>query len=162
MRKPRRWIVCWSADSISQLREALNKDQQKTSPSTGGCTCRPLPIISSTNSESSNAVIDKIFRQYSKQFSDKELGKLLGKRIDNHVSYSNIVLHTRPANYYSPKYGHTLNEEDRKDVLNSDIIWKGLANMPPSAHGSTTTPGYTICATEPVDQRTDHLPRQHL
>ncbi|MDF2188974.1 retropepsin-like aspartic protease [Paraflavitalea sp. CAU 1676] len=113
-----------------QLREALNKDHQKDLPQH-----RRLYLQAFTHNffhelESSNAVIDRIFRQYSRQFSDKELGKLLGKRIDNHVKLFQYSAAHQASELLLSKYGHTLNEEDRKDVLNSDIIWKGLVNVP--------------------------------
>lgn len=38
----------------------------------------------------SNRAIETIFKKYRKQFTDKELGRLLGKKSDNHLSLIHI------------------------------------------------------------------------
>lgn len=78
----------------------------------------------------SNKDIDLLFRKYSGQFTDKELGRLLGKKIDNHVKLYEYRQAHAASELLLSKYGHTLSEEDKKDVENSDIIWKGLEKVP--------------------------------
>jgi predicted aspartyl protease len=78
----------------------------------------------------SNKDIETLFKKYSGQFTDKELGRLLGKKIDNHAKlYEYQQAHTTSALLLS-KYGHTLSEEEKTDVVNSDLIWKGLEKVP--------------------------------
>lgn len=113
-----------------QLRDALEKVPEAQLPHH-----RRLYLQAFTHNffhelASSNLVIDKIFGQYANRFSDKELGKLLGKKIDNHVKLYEYKKAHEASELLLSKYGHTLDEEDRKDVLNSDIIWKGLADVP--------------------------------
>lgn len=78
----------------------------------------------------SNKDIDLVFKKYSKQFTDKELGRLLGKKIDNHAKlYEYKEAHATSVLLLS-KYGSTISEEERKDIENSDLIWKGLEKVP--------------------------------
>lgn len=78
----------------------------------------------------SNRSIDLIFTKYRHEFTDKELGRLLGKKIDNHVKLYEYKQAQAASELLLAQYGHTLSEEDRKDVVNSAIIWKGLAKVP--------------------------------
>lgn len=78
----------------------------------------------------SNKDINLLLKRHPDKFTGKELGRLLGKKIDNHVKrYEYRQAHVASELLLS-KYGHTLTSEDRKDVTNSDIIWKGLEKVP--------------------------------
>lgn len=79
----------------------------------------------------SNEEILILLEKYKKQLTDNEIGNLLMKKIDNHVKlyqYQDAHLTTQ---LLLRKYKHAMNAEERDDARNSDIIWKGLANVPP-------------------------------
>jgi predicted aspartyl protease len=79
----------------------------------------------------SNEEIGLLLEKYKKQLTDNEIGNLLMKKIDNHVKlyqYQDAHLTTQ---LLLRKYKHALNAEERDDARNSDIIWKGLQNVPP-------------------------------
>lgn len=78
----------------------------------------------------SNNVINQLLRKYGQKFTEKELGKLLGKKIDNHVKLYEYKQAYAASEWLLSTFGHTLTEEDRDDVRNSAIIWKGLEKVP--------------------------------
>lgn len=88
----------------------------------------------------SNKEIAVLLENHKKQLSDNQVGNLLMKKIDNHVKlyqYRDAHLTTL---LLLRKYKHALSEEERDDARNSDIIWKGLQNVPPQ---TTTIPTET-------------------
>jgi predicted aspartyl protease len=79
----------------------------------------------------SNEEIALLLEKYKKQLTDNQIGNLLMKKIDNHVKlyqYQDAHLTTQ---LLIRKYKHALSAEERDDARNSDIIWKGLQNVPP-------------------------------
>lgn len=78
----------------------------------------------------SNNDIDLLLKKHAGKFTDEQLGKLLGKKIDNHVKRYEYRQAHLASELLLSKYGHTLSDADRKDVLNSDLIWKGLEKVP--------------------------------
>jgi predicted aspartyl protease len=79
----------------------------------------------------SNEEITLLLEKHKKQLTDNEIGNLLMKKIDNHVKlyqYQDAHLTTQ---LMLRKYKHALTAEERDDARNSDIIWKGLQNVPP-------------------------------
>ncbi|WP_276481738.1 retropepsin-like aspartic protease family protein [Paraflavitalea pollutisoli] len=78
----------------------------------------------------SNRAIETIFKKYRKHFTDKELGRLLGKKADNHSKLYEYREAYATNQLLLSKYGSSLSEEDRNDVLNTNLIWKGLADVP--------------------------------
>jgi predicted aspartyl protease len=80
---------------------------------------------------SSNSAIDVLLEKHKTQLSDNQAGNLLMKKIDNHVKlyqYRDAHITTQ---LLLRKYKHALTEEERDDARNSDLIWKGLQNVPP-------------------------------
>ncbi|MCS3797014.1 aspartyl protease family protein [Niastella sp. OAS944] len=79
----------------------------------------------------SNEEISLLLEKYKKQLTDNQIGNLLMKKIDNHVKlyqYQDAHITTQ---LLLRKYKHALTSEERDDVRNSDLIWKGLQNVPP-------------------------------
>jgi len=79
----------------------------------------------------SNEEINLLLDQYKKQLTDNQVGNLLMKKIDNHVKLYQYEQAHLTTQLLLRKYKHALNAEERDDARNSDIIWKGLANVPP-------------------------------
>jgi predicted aspartyl protease len=80
---------------------------------------------------SSNEVIAVLLEKHKKQLSDNETGNLLMKKIDNHVKLYQYREAHLTTQLLLRKYKHALSEEERDDARNSDLIWKGLQNVPP-------------------------------
>lgn len=79
----------------------------------------------------SNEEIALLLEKYKQQLTDNQIGNLLMKKIDNHVKlyqYQDAHITTQ---LLLRKYKHALTSEERDDVRNSDLIWKGLQNVPP-------------------------------
>lgn len=79
----------------------------------------------------SNEEIAQLLKKYKKQLTNNEIGNLLMRKIDNHAKlYQYREAHLTTL-LLLKKYRTTLTDEDREDAYNSDIIWKGLHNVPP-------------------------------
>lgn len=79
----------------------------------------------------SNQEIALLLDKHKKQLSQTEIGNLLMKKIDNHIKlyqYREAYLTTQ---LMLRKYRHALTDEERYDARNSEIIWKGLQDVPP-------------------------------
>lgn len=113
-----------------QLRQALNAPRQEALPVYRQLYYQAFVHNFFHELSASNRDIDVLLNKYSQQLSDKELGRLLGKKIDNHVKLYEYREAHIASELLLAKYGHTLSDEDRKDVINSDIIWKGLQKVP--------------------------------
>jgi predicted aspartyl protease len=81
----------------------------------------------------SNKEIDQLLSQYKKQLTDKEISNLLGKKIDNHVKLYQYEQAWKASELLLSKYSSTLTTEDKRDIINSNIIWKGLRKIKPQA-----------------------------
>jgi predicted aspartyl protease len=81
----------------------------------------------------SNKDIEQLIRKHFKRLTDKELGKLLGKKIDNHVKLYQYEQAYQASELLLTRFKHTLTEEDKKDISNSAIIWKGLRRTAPQS-----------------------------
>lgn len=113
-----------------QLREALASPQKDQLPEHRKLYFQAFVHNFFHELSASNKDIDLLLRKYSNQFTDKELGRLLGKKIDNHVKLYEYKKAHAASELLLAKYGHTLADEERKDVMNSDIIWQGLQKVP--------------------------------
>jgi predicted aspartyl protease len=79
----------------------------------------------------SNNEIAQLLAVYKNQFTSIQIGYLLMKRIDNHVKlyqYRDAHITTQ---LLLRKYRNALSPAEREDVRNSDLIWKGLQEVPP-------------------------------
>lgn len=79
----------------------------------------------------SNEEIALLLDKYKKQLTDNQVGNLLMKKIDNHVKLYQYEQAHLTTQLLLRKYKHALNAEERDDARNSDLIWKGLQNVPP-------------------------------
>lgn len=113
-----------------QLREALASTQQDQLPEHRKLYFQAFVHNFFHELSASNKDIDLLLKKYSKQFSDKELGKLLEKKVDNHVKLYEYRQAHAASELLLAKYGHTFTDKERQDVINSDIIWKGLEKVP--------------------------------
>jgi predicted aspartyl protease len=79
----------------------------------------------------SNEEIALLLDKYKKQLTDNQVGNLLMKKIDNHVKLYQYEEAHLTTQLLIRKYKHALTAEERDDARNSDLIWKGLQNVPP-------------------------------
>lgn len=79
----------------------------------------------------SNREIALLLNNHKKQLSQNEIGNLLMKKIDNHVKLYQYREAHLATQLMLRKYRHVLSAEERDDAHNSDIIWKGLQDVPP-------------------------------
>ncbi|WP_166437166.1 retropepsin-like aspartic protease [Niastella caeni] len=86
----------------------------------------------------SNQEIALLLDNYKKEFSHNELSNLLMKKIDNHVKLYQYREAHLTTQFLLRKYRHVLSAEERDDARNSDIIWKGLENVPPQTTSVTS------------------------
>ncbi|MFL5746557.1 MAG: TIGR02281 family clan AA aspartic protease [Niastella sp.] len=78
----------------------------------------------------SNNEIAQLLAVHKDQLTSIQIGYLLMKKIDNHVKlfqYRDAHLATQLLLH---KYRSALSPEEREDVRNSDLIWKGLQDVP--------------------------------
>ena len=79
----------------------------------------------------SNNDIAELLLVYKKQLTNIQIGNLLMKKVDNHVK----LFQYRDAHVTTQlllrKYRNALSSVEREDVRNSDLIWKGLQDVPP-------------------------------
>jgi predicted aspartyl protease len=88
----------------------------------------------------SNTEIDQLLTTYKKELSNSEICSLLMKKIDNHVKLYQYRQAHVTTQFLLSKYRRLLSPEEREDAKNSDIIWKGLQNVPPqTTHVDSTT-----------------------
>ena len=80
---------------------------------------------------SSNEEIALLLDKYKKQLTDNQVGNLLMKKIDNHIKLYQYEEAHLTTQLLLRKYKHALTAEERDDARNSDLIWKGLQNVPP-------------------------------
>jgi predicted aspartyl protease len=113
-----------------QLREALSSPEKTALPEHRRLYFQAFVHNFFHELPASNKDIDLVFKKYSKQFTDKELGRLLGKKIDNHAKLYEYKEAHATSELLLAKYGSTLSEEERTDIVNSDLIWKGLEKVP--------------------------------
>ncbi|MBO9565940.1 MAG: retropepsin-like domain-containing protein [Niastella sp.] len=113
-----------------ELREALANPQEKTMPEHRKLYFQAFVHNFFHELAASNKDIDLLLKRYSDKLTDKELGRLIGKKIDNHVKLYEYRQAHITSELLLSRYGHTLTDEDKKDVTNSDIIWKGLEKVP--------------------------------
>ncbi|NII28695.1 hypothetical protein HB364_26680 [Pseudoflavitalea sp. X16] len=113
-----------------QLRQALNSPGQDALPVHRQLYYQAFVHNFFHELRASNKDIDVLLHKYSKQLSDKELSRLLGKKVDNHVKLYEYREAHIASELLLAKYGHTLTPEEKRDVVNSDIIWKGLQKTP--------------------------------
>lgn len=79
----------------------------------------------------SNQEIEQLLELYKKQLTNNEIGNLLMKKIDNHVKLYQYREAHETTQTLLHKYRSALTGEEREDARNSDIIWKGLQDVPP-------------------------------
>lgn len=79
----------------------------------------------------SNQEIEQLLKRYKKQLTNKETGNLLMKKIDNHVKLYQYREAHETTQTLLHNYRSALTSEERDDARNSDIIWKGLQDVPP-------------------------------
>lgn len=113
-----------------QLRKALSSLQQDNLPVSRRLYLEVFVHNFFHELKTSNDKISVLFRQYRQELTDKELGRLLGKQIENHVKLYEYAQAHAAGTLLLSQYGHTLTDEERQDITNSDVIWKGLANTP--------------------------------
>ncbi|AEV98422.1 hypothetical protein A4D02_22280 [Niastella koreensis] len=79
----------------------------------------------------SNNDIAELLAVHKNQLTTIQIGNLLMKKIDNHVK----LFQYRDAHVTTQlllrKYRGALSPQEREDVRNSDLIWKGLQEVPP-------------------------------
>ena len=79
----------------------------------------------------SNQDIALLLDKYEKQLSHNEIGNLLMKKIDNHVKLYQYREAHLTTQFLLHKYRNALSAAEQDDARNSDIIWKGLQDVPP-------------------------------
>jgi predicted aspartyl protease len=79
----------------------------------------------------SNEEIALLLEKYKQLLTDNQVGNLLMKKIDNHVKLYQYEEAHLTTQLLLRKYKQALTAEERDDARNSDIIWKGLQNVPP-------------------------------
>jgi len=80
--------------------------------------------------ELSRKEISQLVGRYSKEFSDKEITSLLTRQIDNHVKLYQYRLAHEVSQLMLTKYAHVLSLGEKEEILNSDIIWNELKDVP--------------------------------
>lgn len=113
-----------------QLREVLQRPENNSLPAYRKLYYEAFVHNFFHELPASNKDIEQLISKYFKRLTDKELGKLLGKKIDNHVKLYQYEQAYQASELLLTRFKHTLTEEDRKDVANSALIWKGLRRTP--------------------------------
>lgn len=86
----------------------------------------------------SNNDIAELMAVHKNRLTDIQIGNLLMKKVDNHVKlfqYRDAHLTTQLLLH---KYRTGLSAVEREDVRNSDLIWKGLQDVPPQTTSITS------------------------
>lgn len=86
----------------------------------------------------SNNDIAELMAVHKNRLTDIQIGNLLMKKVDNHVKlfqYRDAHLTTQLLLH---KYRTALSAAEREDVRNSDLIWKGLQDVPPQTTSITS------------------------
>jgi len=79
----------------------------------------------------SNNEIAQLLAVHKNQLTTVQIGYLLMKKIDNHVKLYQYREAHITTQLLLRKYRSALSVDEREDVRNSDLIWKGLQNVPP-------------------------------
>jgi predicted aspartyl protease len=87
----------------------------------------------------SNQEIALLLDQHTKQLSQNQIGNLLMKKIDNHIKLYQYREAHLTTQLMLRKYRNALSAEERDDARNSDIIWKGLQDVPPQTTSVAST-----------------------
>src|SRR5439155_25147711 len=77
----------------------------------------------------SNEEINLLLNKYKNRFGVNEMSNLLLKKIDNHVKLYQYKQAHITSQVLLSKDGVSLTGAERKDAMNSDIIWKGLQHI---------------------------------
>ena len=85
----------------------------------------------------SNNEIAQLLAGYKNQFTNIQIGYLLMKKIDNHVKLYQYRDAHSTTQLLLRKYRNALSPAEREDVRNSDLIWKGLQEVPPQTTAIT-------------------------
>jgi predicted aspartyl protease len=79
----------------------------------------------------SNNEIVQLLAVHKNQLTGIQIGNLLMKKIDNHVKLFQYREAHITTQLLLRKYRSALSPSEREDVRNSDLIWKGLQDVPP-------------------------------
>lgn len=109
-----------------QLRDALLDTRQWNLPASRTLFYEAIVDNFFHDCAMSNKKIDKLWKKYRKDFTQKELIILLGKKIDNHVKLYEYQQASETSELVLSAYNKALSDAERKDISNSAIIWKGL------------------------------------